>query len=143
MSQPLIRAQCVYAEVIHVQTKRRKTEQERQLQLKQMRETAVNKRQPGAFTHSAWQESVREEDTCALPGQAVKYPYGPLVQRAAQSPALLLSFCSFSLSSHSYPLLFAPLTVRSGCRELVLHFYQRHLRLSTKESSASSSALRL
>lgn len=97
-----------------------------------MRETAVNKRQPGAFTHSARQERVREEDTCALPGQAVKYPCGPLVQRAAQSPALLLSFCSFSLSSHSYPLLFAPLTVRSGCRELVLHFYQSHLRLSNQ-----------
>lgn len=141
MSQPLIRAQCIKAEVIHVQTKRRKTEQERQLKL--MRETAVNKRQPGAFTNSAWQERVREEDTCALPGQAVKYPCGPLVQRAAQSPALLLSFCSFPLSSHSYPLHFAPLTVRSGCRELVLHFYQSHLRLSTKESSASPSALRL
>lgn len=73
----------------------------------------------------------------------VKYPYGPLVQRAAPSSASLLSLLLSLFFSHlSVTLRTAHPAPRQSC-VLVFHFLQHQLHLSTKESSASVGALRL
>lgn len=81
----------------------------------------------------------RKKNTCALPGQIVKYPYGPLVQRAVRSPARLLSLLFLFLltlvshSSHRAPGV--PAVVRGSTSLLSVPApfkYQGELRLGRR-----------